>query len=39
LARVFTGRLPASIVAHQVNNLLPALGLALALTGGVPASL
>ena len=36
LARVFTGRLPASIVAHQVNNLLPALGLALALTGGVP---
>lgn len=39
LARAFTGRLPASIVAHQVNNLLPALGLALALTGGVPASL
>lgn len=39
LARVFTGRLPASIVAHQVNNLLPALALALALTGGVPASL
>jgi membrane protease YdiL (CAAX protease family) len=39
LARVFTGRLPASIVAHQVNNLLPALGLALALTGGVPVSL
>jgi membrane protease YdiL (CAAX protease family) len=39
LARVFTGRLPASIVAHQVNNLLPALGLALALTGGVPAAL
>ncbi|WP_345384201.1 type II CAAX endopeptidase family protein [Pseudonocardia yuanmonensis] len=39
LARVFTGRLPASIVAHQVNNLLPALGLALALTGGVPAGL
>jgi membrane protease YdiL (CAAX protease family) len=38
LARAFTGRLPASIVAHQVNNLLPALALALALTGGVPAS-
>ncbi|MFC5952425.1 CPBP family intramembrane glutamic endopeptidase [Pseudonocardia lutea] len=37
LARVFTGRLPASIVAHQVNNLLPALALALTLTGGVPA--
>lgn len=36
LARVFTGRLPASIVAHQVNNLVPALGLALALTGGIP---
>lgn len=36
LARVFTGRLPASIVAHQVNNLVPALALALALTGGVP---
>lgn len=25
LARVITGRLPASIVAHQVNNFLPAL--------------
>jgi membrane protease YdiL (CAAX protease family) len=37
LARVVTGRLPASIVAHQVNNLVPALGLALALTGAVPA--
>lgn len=36
LARVFTNRLPASIVAHQVNNLVPALALALALTGGVP---
>jgi uncharacterized protein len=38
LARVFTNRLPASIVAHQVNNLVPALALALALTGGVPLS-
>ncbi|GAA4551767.1 CPBP family intramembrane glutamic endopeptidase [Pseudonocardia xishanensis] len=36
LARVVTGRLPASIVAHQVNNLVPALALALALTGGIP---
>ena len=25
LARLFTGRLPASIVAHQLNNFLPAV--------------
>jgi membrane protease YdiL (CAAX protease family) len=37
LARVFTGRLPAGIVAHAVNNLLPGLALALALAGALPA--
>ncbi len=36
LARVYTGRLPASIVAHQVNNLLPGLVLLFALTRAVP---
>jgi membrane protease YdiL (CAAX protease family) len=29
LARMFTGNLLASIVAHQANNLLPAIGLLL----------
>ncbi|MCW0213624.1 MAG: CPBP family intramembrane metalloprotease [Pseudonocardia sp.] len=37
LARVITGRLPAGVVAHAVNNLLPGLALALALTGALPA--
>ncbi|SMD24698.1 CPBP family intramembrane glutamic endopeptidase [Lentzea albidocapillata] len=36
LARMFTGSLIGAIVAHQVNNLLPALALLLALTGNVP---
>ena len=35
-ARMHTGRLPASVVAHQVNNLLPGVVLALALLGVVP---
>ncbi|GAA4662321.1 MULTISPECIES: CPBP family intramembrane glutamic endopeptidase [Amycolatopsis] len=35
LARLFTGRLPAAIVAHQMNNFLPALALLLT-TLGVP---
>jgi len=35
LARVHTGRLLASVVAHQVNNLLPGIALVLALTGVV----
>jgi membrane protease YdiL (CAAX protease family) len=33
LARLFTGRLPASIIAHQLNNLLPAVSLLLVLLG------
>lgn len=33
LARLYTGRLGASIVAHQVNNLLPAVALLLLLLG------
>lgn len=33
LARLRTGRLAASVVAHQVNNLLPGVVLALALLG------
>jgi membrane protease YdiL (CAAX protease family) len=33
LARLRTGRLAASVVAHQVNNLLPGVVLALMLTG------
>ncbi|SDM94794.1 CPBP family intramembrane glutamic endopeptidase [Allokutzneria albata] len=37
LARLITGRLLASIVAHQVNNLLPALGLLLTVLGVMPA--
>jgi uncharacterized protein len=35
-ARLYTGRLLASIVAHQVNNLVPAVMLTLALLGAVP---
>ncbi|GEL26655.1 CAAX protease family protein [Pseudonocardia sulfidoxydans NBRC 16205] len=36
LARALTGNLTASIVAHQINNLLPAVALALSLTGALP---
>ncbi len=36
LARLYTGRLLASIVAHQINNLLPGIALYLLLTGAVP---
>ncbi|MFE2754523.1 CPBP family intramembrane glutamic endopeptidase [Actinosynnema sp. NPDC059335] len=35
LARMFTGNLLASVVAHQTNNLLPAIGLLLVTTGTV----
>jgi membrane protease YdiL (CAAX protease family) len=37
LARLYTGRLIAPIVAHQVNNLLPALALLGLLLGWMPA--
>jgi membrane protease YdiL (CAAX protease family) len=37
LARLYTGRLVAPIVAHQVNNLLPALALLGLLLGWTPA--
>jgi uncharacterized protein len=37
LARLFTGRLGASIVAHQINNFLPALAVLLVATGAMPA--
>ena len=37
LARLRTGRLVASVVAHQVNNLLPGVLLALVLVGALPA--
>ena len=36
LARLVSGRLPAAIIAHQINNLLPAVGLLVMLTGGAP---
>ncbi|MDQ4118325.1 MAG: CPBP family intramembrane metalloprotease [Actinomycetota bacterium] len=36
LARVLTGRLTASVIAHQINNFLPGMALALMLTGVVP---
>ncbi len=36
LARLYTNRLGASIVAHQVNNLLPAVALLLLLLGVLP---
>ena len=36
LARLYTGRLLASIVAHQVNNLLPGVALMLGLLGVLP---
>ena len=37
LARLVTGRLGASIVAHQINNFLPALGVLLMAFGVMPA--
>lgn len=37
LARLFSGRLGASIVAHQVNNFLPALAVLLVALGAMPA--
>jgi hypothetical protein len=36
LARLRTGRLLASVVAHQVNNLLPGVVLAMTLLGVAP---
>ncbi|HEY3753520.1 MAG TPA: type II CAAX endopeptidase family protein [Pseudonocardiaceae bacterium] len=33
LARLFTGRLPASIIAHQMNNFLPSLAMLLVALG------
>ncbi|WP_460954698.1 lysostaphin resistance A-like protein [Parasphingorhabdus pacifica] len=36
VARMLTGRLTASVVAHQVNNFLPALGLLLLSLGMLP---
>lgn len=36
VARLYTGRLFASIVAHQINNLLPGIALMLGLLGVVP---
>jgi membrane protease YdiL (CAAX protease family) len=36
IARLYTGRLLASIVAHQINNLLPGIALVLGLLGVVP---
>ena len=38
VARVLTGRLPAGVIAHGINNLLPGIGLALGLLGVVPLS-
>ncbi|GAB3456151.1 type II CAAX endopeptidase family protein [Actinophytocola sediminis] len=37
LARLFTGRLGASVVAHQINNFLPALAVLLVAIGAMPA--
>lgn len=37
LARLFSGRLGASIIAHQVNNFLPALAVLLVALGAMPA--
>ena len=36
LARLLTGNLLASVVAHQANNLLPAIGLLLITQGALP---
>lgn len=38
IARVITGRLPAGIIAHQINNLLPGVVLVMGLLGAVPMS-
>jgi membrane protease YdiL (CAAX protease family) len=38
LARLYTGSLLSSIVAHQVTNLLPALLISLAMVGAMPAA-
>ncbi|OZM78480.1 CPBP family intramembrane metalloprotease [Pseudonocardia sp. MH-G8] len=35
LARLYTGRLLASIIAHQINNFLPGVVLFLAMTGNI----
>jgi membrane protease YdiL (CAAX protease family) len=35
-ARYYTGRLTSSIIAHQINNLLPGVVLALGLIGAMP---
>jgi membrane protease YdiL (CAAX protease family) len=37
-ARYYTGRLAAGVIAHQINNLLPGLVLALGLLGALPMS-
>ncbi|MCO1654360.1 CPBP family intramembrane metalloprotease [Pseudonocardia sp. S2-4] len=36
VARYYTGRLTASVIAHQINNLLPGVALLLGLLGFVP---
>ncbi|MEU6697349.1 CPBP family glutamic-type intramembrane protease [Pseudonocardia sp. NPDC046786] len=36
IARILTGRITASVVAHAVNNFLPGLALALMLVGALP---
>jgi membrane protease YdiL (CAAX protease family) len=36
IARLYTGRLPASIIAHQINNLAPGIVLVLGLLGHLP---
>jgi CAAX protease family protein len=36
IARVITGRLSAGVIAHQINNLLPAVVLMLGVLGAVP---
>ena len=36
IARMITGRLPAGVIAHQINNLLPAIVLMLGVLGAVP---
>jgi membrane protease YdiL (CAAX protease family) len=36
IARMITGRLPAGVIAHQINNLLPGIVLMLGVLGAVP---
>lgn len=38
IARMVTGRLPAGIIAHQINNLIPGVVLTLGLLGVIPMS-